>query len=167
MASFSMFQDWRANKGNSKGQIVLVFFRIAHLATIHKLLFIIMIPYLLIYRILVEWGLNIEIPYKVHLGPGLKLYHAHSLVLNRGVIMGANCTLRQCVTIGNKERADNTLTDCPKIGNNVNIGANVCILGDIEIGDNVIIGAGSIVVKSVPPSCIIAGNPAKIIRFTT
>ena len=43
--------------------------------------------------------------------------------------------------------------------------ANVVIIGDIEIGDNVTIGAGSVVVKSVPSNCVIAGNPARIIKM--
>ena len=52
----------------------------------------------------------------------------------------------------------------PTIGNNVNIGSNTCIIGGISIGDNVIIGAGSVVVKDVPSNVVIAGNPARIIR---
>lgn len=49
------------------------------------------------------------------------------------------------------------------IGNNVFIGAESIILPNITIGDNVIIGAGSIVTKDIPPNSIYAGNPAKII----
>ncbi|MCG3672246.1 acyltransferase [Aliarcobacter butzleri] len=50
------------------------------------------------------------------------------------------------------------------IGNNCWIGANVVIMPEVSIGNNVIIGAGSIVTKSFPSNCVIAGNPAKIIR---
>ena len=50
------------------------------------------------------------------------------------------------------------------IGNNVSVGCNVCIIGGIRIGNNVTIGAGSVVVNDVPDNCIIAGNPAEIIR---
>ena len=53
----------------------------------------------------------------------------------------------------------------PIIGNTVNLGANVVIIGNIHIGDNVIVGAGSVVVKDIPDNCIVAGNPARIIRF--
>ena len=45
----------------------------------------------------------------------------------------------------------------------MNIGSNSCIIGHVTIGDNVIIGAGSIVVKDVPSNVVVAGNPAKII----
>ena len=45
------------------------------------------------------------------------------------------------------------------------LGANVNIIGDVKIGDNVIIGAGSVVVKDIPSNCIAAGNPAKVIKY--
>lgn len=66
-------------------------------------------------------------------------------------------------TIGNALHGRNDLV--PTIGNNVSLGANVTIIGDICIGNNVIIGAGSVVVKDVPDNCVIAGNPAKIIKL--
>lgn len=51
------------------------------------------------------------------------------------------------------------------IGNDVWIGANVTLLGKIEIGNGAVVGAGSVVTKNVPPYAIVAGNPAKIIRY--
>ena len=54
-----------------------------------------------------------------------------------------------------------------KIGKNCWIGANVVILPGVNIGDNVIVGAGSVVTKSFDSGVIIAGNPAKIIRNVT
>jgi acetyltransferase-like isoleucine patch superfamily enzyme len=51
-----------------------------------------------------------------------------------------------------------------RIGNNVYIGAYSIILPGITIGDNVIVGAGSIVTKDIPDNIIVAGNPAKIIK---
>jgi putative colanic acid biosynthesis acetyltransferase WcaB len=49
----------------------------------------------------------------------------------------------------------------------VDIGSNVCIIGEIIIGNNVKIGAGSVVVNNIPDNCIVVGNPAKIIRTFT
>lgn len=46
----------------------------------------------------------------------------------------------------------------------MNIGSNVCIIGEIKIGDNVIIGAGTVVVKDVPSNVVVVGNPARIIK---
>lgn len=51
-----------------------------------------------------------------------------------------------------------------RIGRNCFIGGRAMILPGVEIGDGCIIGAGSVVTKSVPPGCIVAGNPAKILR---
>jgi putative colanic acid biosynthesis acetyltransferase WcaB len=85
------------------------------------------------------------------------------LIINQDVIIGNNCVLRNSVTIGHKKLPDGTFTACPRIGNNVDIGANVAIIGDITIGDNVVIGAGSVVVKSVPSNCTVVGNPARVL----
>jgi len=92
---------------------------------------------------------------------GLVCYHPFATVINAKSI-GENFQFRNALTIGNKAN-DNSLL--PTIGNNVSVGANVVIIGDINIGNNVIIGAGAVVVKDVPDNCIVAGNPAKIIRF--
>lgn len=50
------------------------------------------------------------------------------------------------------------------IGNRCFIGANSIVMSGITIGDEVIVGAGSVVTKDVPSRCIVAGNPARIIR---
>ena len=51
-----------------------------------------------------------------------------------------------------------------KIGNNVFVGVNSTILGNVEIGDNVIIAAGSVVCRSLPSNTVCAGNPAKVVK---
>ncbi len=51
-----------------------------------------------------------------------------------------------------------------EIGNNVWLGDRVTVLGGVKIGDNVIVGASSVVTKSVPSNCVVAGIPAKIIK---
>ena len=74
---------------------------------------------------------------------------------------GSDLYLRQGVTVGNAGRGNKPH---PKIGNHVTFGANAVVVGDIEIGDNVIIGAGAVVTKSVPSNCVVGGVPAKIIK---
>lgn len=96
-----------------------------------------------------------------NIGGGVYPAHPYSTVLNAKRI-GKNFSFRQCTTLGNKK--DGEGTNGPVIGDNVNLGANVCIIGDIRIGNNVIVGAGSVIVKDVPDNVIVAGNPAKIIR---
>jgi maltose O-acetyltransferase len=51
-----------------------------------------------------------------------------------------------------------------RIGNNVWIGASVTILPGVDIGDNVTIGAGSVVTRSIPDNCVAVGNPCRVIR---
>lgn len=51
-----------------------------------------------------------------------------------------------------------------EIGNNVWLGDKVAVLGGVKIGDNVIVGANSVVTKSVPSNCVVAGIPARIIK---
>ena len=53
------------------------------------------------------------------------------------------------------------------IGNNVWFGAGVTVLPGITVGDNAIVGAGSVVTKDVPANAIVAGNPARLIRMIT
>ncbi|NCR99207.1 MAG: transferase hexapeptide family protein [Microcystis aeruginosa Ma_MB_F_20061100_S19] len=52
----------------------------------------------------------------------------------------------------------------PKIGNNVRITAGAKVLGNITIGDNVTVGANSVLVKDVPPNCVVVGIPARIVK---
>ena len=52
-----------------------------------------------------------------------------------------------------------------EIGNDVLIGANAIILAGVKVGDGAVIGAGSVVTKNVPPYAVVAGNPAKIIKY--
>lgn len=75
---------------------------------------------------------------------------------------GHHFYLRQGCTVG---RADSVgIGRLPRIGNYVEFGANVCVIGDIEIGNNVKIGSGAVVVKSVPDNSVVVGVPAKVIK---
>lgn len=101
-------------------------------------------------------------PNSINVGEGIYARHAYATILNAKSI-GRNFSCRQCTTIGNKKDGESDMI--PIIGDNVQLGANVCIIGNIRIGDNVIIGAGSIVVKDVPNNCVVAGNPARVIKY--
>jgi len=155
-----IFQDWKINKGNTKGRIILLLFRIANFCTKKKIYYYWGIPYLVFYKILVEWFFSIEIPWKVQIGKDFILYHGQALVINDRVVIGKNCTIRQSTTIGNKILQDGSSSASPVLGNNVDVGSNVCIIGDIYIKDNVKIGCGAVVTKNISGNCIVVGNPA-------
>jgi putative colanic acid biosynthesis acetyltransferase WcaB len=161
-----LFQDWEANKNNPKARLILLMFRLAQILRRWSLpFFILSIPYLVLYRVLVEWILSVELPWNTQIGANLRLYHGQALVVNDHTIIGTNCTLRNSTTIGHKVLADGSYSESPKIGNNVDIGSNTVIIGPIIIGNNAVIGAGSVIVKDVPAGAVVAGNPARIIRM--
>lgn len=91
--------------------------------------------------------------------------HPVGIVIGVKVKMGMNCEIYQNVTIGTKETSDFKNGKYPEIGNNVIIYPNSLIIGDIKIGENSIIGAGSVVLNDVPPNSVVAGNPAKFIKI--
>tara|TARA_R110000744_G_scaffold375905_1_gene489754 strand:- start:11316 stop:11801 length:486 start_codon:yes stop_codon:yes gene_type:complete len=157
-----LFQDWKVN--TTKGRILMMLFRLANIGTINKFYRIVTIPYRIFYTILVEWILGVELQWRTKVGKGLRLHHGQALVVHGGTILGVDCSLRQSTTIGRKELANGSFSNSPKIGNNVDIGSNVCIIGEIIIGNNVTIGSGSVVVKDIPDNCVVVGNPARIIK---
>ena len=159
-----LFQDTRANRRNIKAQLILFFFRLVQFINRYMALKVLFFWYLIWYRVTIEWFLGVELPRKLTAGKGLIIYHGQALVVNQGVVLGENVVLRNGVTIGHKKLADGSFSGCPRIGNNVDIGANVCIIGDVVVGNNVIIGAGAVVVKNIPDNCTVVGNPARILE---
>lgn len=79
-------------------------------------------------------------------------------------MIGENCTIFQHVTLGSKWSGGINDGGAPIVGNHVMIGSGACILGNITIGDNTIIGANAVVTHNVPPNVVVAGNPARIIK---
>ncbi len=159
--------DIKNNKGNYKSLFVLIFFRISSIFgrsyTNNKFIFIFGSPIWILYRIIVDWVMGIEIPIHTKIGPGLILHHGQGLVLNAETIIGKNCLLRHNTTIGCK--IENNLPGrSPIIQDNVDIGSNSVILGDIVVGSNANIGAGSVVIRNVKNNTVVAGNPAKVLN---
>lgn len=91
----------------------------------------------------------------------ITMYHPFATIINAKRI-GENFVVRNSTTIGNIKN-NNDLR--PIIGDNVELGANVVVIGKITIGNNVTIGAGTIINKDVPDNAIVVGNPMRIVRF--
>ena len=151
---------------NPKPFVIVFSFRITSFFAQNrfKLIKIIGFPIRILYRLIIEWVLGVEIPDTTRIGFGLKIHHGIGLVINPEVIIGNNVVLRHNTTIGHVIDLEGNCLGSPIIGNNVDVGANVVIIGNIIVGNNVIIGAGSVVVKSIPSNSVVVGNPAKVIR---
>ena len=164
-----IFQDWAANSSNIKSRLILVLFRLCHRISVkNKFIRLLGLPFLLFYRVGVEWILGVELPYKTRVGKVLKLFHGQGLVVHPLAVIGDNCTLRHCTTLGqNKAPEPGSGSGCPVIGNHVDIGSNCVIIGPVVIGDHVTIGAGSVVVKDIRPNTKVVGNPARPLEKKT
>lgn len=108
------------------------------------------------------------IKYQIYLQPncfgkGLHLVHPGFRRVGSLKSIGDNCTILPMVLIGKK--SPNANTSLCTIGNNCYIGTGSIIMNPVTIGNNVTIGAGSVVTKDIPDNCIVAGNPAKVIKF--
>lgn len=168
--TFSLLvSDWERNAGNWKMLVALFSYRFAHLASVHRkrhwFANLYAIPVILWHRFLTEWLFGMELPAATEIGKGLIIDHGYALVINKHSVIGEYCRLRHGVTIGCKVNADGTQGPSPRIGDRVEIGAGAIILGSISVGDDAIVGAGAVVVKDVPSRAIVAGNPARVIRF--
>lgn len=100
------------------------------------------------------------ISYKTKIGQSMRFAHPFGTDINAESI-GDNFSCLHLTTLGAKGN------DRPVIGNNVRLGCNVTIIGPVHIGNNVTIGAGSVVVKNIPDNCVAVGNPCKPIKFIT
>lgn len=107
---------------------------------------------------------QIQIPTGTNIKSGLYLGHHGTVIINPKTIIGKNCNIATGVTIGQENRG--ARKGCPSIGDNVWIGANSVIVGKITIGNDVLIAPLTFVNFDVPSHAIVIGNPARIIKKT-
>lgn len=92
-------------------------------------------------------------------GKGLQIWHYGPIVINPAAKVGDYATIYPGVVIGAKENG------MPVIGDHCFIGAGCKVLGGVSVGNNVTIAPNAVVVKDVPDNCVVAGVPAKIIKY--
>jgi len=160
MAPIFYKQDFIRNKKNTKGLLFVICFRVCNFFSRNIFLKIIGIPFRILYVFFIQWGMGIDVIASTSIGKGLVVFHGQGLIVNGDTVIGDNVTLRHNTTIGNAREG----SKCPVIENNVDIGANCVVIGNITIGANSVVGAGSVVVKSIPPNSVVVGNPAKVIK---
>jgi len=109
------------------------------------------------YGVVALWG--IDLPYNVKIGRRLRLGHHGCMVLGAGEI-GDDVSVRHNITIGLSRRNE---TKVPKIGNGVEIGPGVCVVGDIQIGDGCFVGPNTVVNRNLPPNATVLGIPLRVV----
>jgi serine O-acetyltransferase len=111
-----------------------------------------------LFKLVYHESSTLSISARESIGPGLFIQHGFSTVVSADTI-GANCLIRQQVTIGYTSSSS-----CPRLGNQVVVGAGAKVLGPVRVGNNVVVGANAVVVKDVPDNCVVVGVPARIVR---
>lgn len=142
-----------------RGLQAAALYRIAHWCAQHRLR--------VVAEILVRTNqllFTVDVAHQADIGPGLVLRHPSDIVIGRGCRVGADVTIFNGVTLGNrfsgsKDRPDGS----PVIGDSVFIGSGAKILGPVDIGARSVIGANAVVTRSVPTDSTVVGNPAKVL----
>lgn len=121
--------------------------------------------FFLLARLVSQWSrflTGIEIHPGAKIGKGLFIDHGAGVVIGETAEIGDNVTIYQGVTLGGtgKEKGKRH----PTIGNDVMISTGAKVLGNITVGDRAKIGAGAVVVHSVPPDSTVVGVPGRVVR---
>ncbi len=106
---------------------------------------------------------GIEIHPGARIAGGLFIDHGMGLVIGETSIVGSDCVMFHGVTLGGTGKHSDKRH--PSVGNKVLIGTHATLLGPVEVGDNVKIGARAVVInRDIPSNCTVVGAPGKIVR---
>ena len=167
-AGTSQWRAWRADlarfKKNgyhgwgSEGFWALTIYRLQRsmLNKKPKLLWIIPKVCVAILKKMVTVFTHINLDKGAQIGPGLLIPHVGPIQVFPWATIGADCAIHHVTTIGAGAQPGG-----PVIGDHVFMGAHVCILGPVHVGDGAKIGAGAVVVTDIPPNSSAVGIPAK------
>ena len=115
-----------------------------------------------------DYGYNIEIGENFCSSHNLLILDPAKVKFGDNVFVGPNCSFyTSCHPIESDLRNMGLSSARPiEVGNNVWFGGNVVVLGGVKIGDNAVIGAGSIVKEDIPANSVAVGNPCKVVKET-
>ena len=111
---------------------------------------------------LMSYKTGIQIPARTKIGEGFYIGHSGSVVINPDAVLGKNMNVANGVTIGQENRG--ARKGAPVFEGNCWIGTNAVVVGNVHIGEDVLIAPLSFVNFDVPPHSIVVGNPAKIVH---
>lgn len=117
--------------------------------------------FLLPFKPIVEGASGARIYAESKIGGGVLLHQSSGVVIAPGAELGENCTLFSGACIVYK--ANDQGFAAPKIGSNVRLTVGCKIIGNVKIGDGVIVGANAVVTKDVPDHSVVAGIPARVV----
>lgn len=111
---------------------------------------------------LMSYKTHMQIPARTKIGEGFYIGHNGRVIIHPEAILGKNMNIGTGVTIGYENRGKRK--GAPNFSGNCWIGTNSVVVGDIRIGEDVMIAPLTFVNFNVPPHSIVIGNPAKIIH---
>ena len=110
-----------------------------------------------------RYKLGISISYRTSIESGFYIGHFGTIIVSPYVKIGKNCNISHGVTLGRTNRGKNA--GAPTLGDNIYIGPGAKIIGAINIGNNVAIGANCVVTKDIPDNAVVVGVPGKVISW--
>jgi serine O-acetyltransferase len=110
-----------------------------------------------------QYRLGIGISYKTKIGAGFYISHYTGIFIHDNAVIGRNCNISQSVTIGKKNGGKHA--GSPLLGDRVYLGPGCKIIGGIQVGNDVAIGANAVLTKDAADKSVMVGIPAQSIGF--
>jgi len=123
-------------------------------------------PLTVIYRLAYLFVRNvygIELALQARIGRRVHFAHQHGITVAPTAVIGDDCGIQQMATIGHVAgMVDGVAPPAPRLGNRVQVGVGAVLAGDIDIGDDVVIGPNAVVLASVPEGVMVTTLPSRV-----